>query len=272
MFNFFSSTPHRLGVALGGGGARGFAHAGALRALEECGLKPDILAGVSAGAVVAVLYAAGHSPEQIARLFSGHGFNDFCEWHVPKSGFLSMEGFKKFLRANIPYTNIEDLPLPVILGATDFDAGVTVNFDSGEIADRVAASCSIPMVFQPQVIDGVRYVDGGVLHNLPAAPIRQKCKYLVGVNVSPLRHRTAANNLIDTAMRSYELVTKTNSRPDMALCDVVVQMDDIADYQVFNLKDTNRVYQVGYITMMDTLRSHGILPRRKPATNADSAT
>lgn len=248
-------------MALGGGGARGFAHAGALKALEECGLRPDILAGVSAGSVAAVFYAAGLTPEQIVDVFSGHTFRDFCEWHVPHTGVLSLNGFEKFVAGVVGYRNIEDLPIPVVIGATDFDRGETVTFDHGPVAERVVASCSIPIVFEPKVIDGVRYVDGGVLHNLPAAAIRNRCRYLLGVNVSPLRHRTVNHTLIDTAMRSYELVTKTNTRQDKVLCDLCVEMNDIADYQVFNLKEVRKVFQVGYMTMMEHLRANGIKPQ-----------
>ncbi|MCM1110161.1 MAG: patatin-like phospholipase family protein [Clostridium sp.] len=262
MFNFFSSKKYRLGVALGGGGARGFAHAGALRAMEQCGLRPDVIAGVSAGAIIACMYSAGISPEKILTLFDGESFGSFCEWHIPRGGLLTLEGFKGFLRRSIPFENLEDLPIPVVLGATDLDAGTTVHFRSGPIADRVAASCSIPIVFQPQEIDGRRYVDGGVLHNLPAQPIRDDCRYLIGINVSPLRQRRVNNSLFDTAMRSYELVTKTNSRPDIALCDLVARMDDIADYNVFNLREARRVFQVGYMTMMDELRGAGLTPRK----------
>lgn len=262
MFNFFSKHTYRVGVALGGGGARGFAHAGALKAMEECGIRPDIIAGVSAGSVVAVMYASGMTPDAIAHSFDGHKFNDLCEWRVPTSGLLTMDGFKKFIRETVKVERLEQLDIPVMLGATDFEKGESVIFDSGEIGDRVAASCSIPMVFQPQVIDGVKYVDGGVLHNLPARDLRPLCKYLIGINVSPLRTRAVKHQMLDTAMRSYELVTKTNTRADMAVCDLAISMDSIADYKVFNLKETDRVFKVGYMNMMELLTAHGFRPRK----------
>lgn len=266
MFNFASRKPYRTGVALGGGGARGFAHAGALKAMEEVGIKPDILAGVSAGAIVAVMYASGLSPAGIVKAFDGKSFSEFCEWGIPRGGFLSLEGFKQFIRSVTGVERLEQLPIPTLVGATDIERGEPVIFSSGDIGDVVAASCSIPVVFRPQVIDGVRYADGGVLRNLPAWALRDKVKYLFGVNVSPLRHRPIANNLMDTAMRSYELVTKTNAEPDMRLCDLAVRMDAIADYKVFNLKETKRVYQIGYINTMDLLLSNGfsILHHHRP--------
>lgn len=262
MFDFFSSKPYRIGVAFGGGGARGFAHLGAIKAMEEVGIKPDIVAGVSAGSVVAVLYAAGLGPEQIIEAFDNKSFSDFCEWGVPKGGFLTMEGFKKFIRETTGVGRLEDLKIPVAVCATDLERGVPVVFEAGEIGDRVVASCSIPIVFKPQVIDGVSYVDGGVLRNLPAWVLRPRVKYLFGINVSPLRDREVSNSVLDMAMRSYELVTKTNTNLDMAMCDLAIRMDAIADYKVFNLKEIKRVYQIGYINMMDLLLEAGFRRRR----------
>lgn len=263
MFEFLKKKPYRVGVALGGGGARGFAHAGALRAMIEVGIRPDIVAGVSAGAVVAVLYASGKSPSEIVKCFDQKGMSDFAEWGIPRGGFLGMEGFKDFIRKQTGVERLEDLPMPVRLGATDLDSGRPVVFDRGDIGDCVAASCSIPVVFKPQEIDGRRYVDGGVLRNLPAWTLRDRVDVLFGINVSPLRHRQVAHSLIDTAMRSYELVTKTNTIADMKMCDLAVSMDAIADYKVFNLRETKRVYQIGYINMMDALLEHGFSHRRR---------
>lgn len=253
----FSGPEFRTGLVLSGGGARGFAHAGAIKALTEMGVRPDIIAGVSAGSVAAVMYAAGIAPERMVELFLDSRFSDFCELSVPKDGFFKLDRFKTFLKKIIPYTNLEDLPLPVVVGATDLDSGTKVAFESGPIAERVAASCSIPIVFKPQTIDGVRYVDGGVLHNLPAWTIRSRCKYLIGINCSPLSKSPVKNTLVDIALRSYELMAKTNVVPDMELCDIVIRNDEIARYKVFNLKQIEKVFDAGYRDTMTFLLEHG---------------
>ena len=256
VFNF-TSKPYKLGLALSGGGARGFAHAGALKALTEMGIKPDIIAGVSAGSVVTAMYAAGNSPDTILNLFSGVKFTDFAELGVPHDGFFSMDGFKKFLRKIIQYENIEQLPVPVVICATDLDHNTPVAFTEGPIAERVCASCSIPIIFKPMKIDGVNYVDGGVLHNLPAWAIRDKCKYLIGINCSPVPHRGKPQNLMDVAHRTYDLMVKHNAVPDMELCDLAVQVNDIATYKVFNLREIKRVFHAGYSATMAALAANG---------------
>lgn len=264
MFAFKRKPPYRIGLALSGGGARGFAHAGALKALLEVGLKPDIVAGVSAGSVAAVLYTSGMEPEGIVDLFRQQSFTQLCELTTPTSGLMRMEGFCQLLRDNIPYKNLEDLPIPTVVGATDFDRGKPVAFATGDIVTAVSASCSMPIVFKPVEINGTRYVDGGVLHNLPAWTIRKLCRVLIGINCSPLTSGPSSkNNLLGVALRSYELMAKTNCANDLMMCDIAVHTDAIARYQVFNLKDIDKVYRSGYIETMRTLLSLGFRPRKR---------
>lgn len=255
----FSTKPYRLGIVLSGGGARGFAHCGALQAFEEVGLRPEIMAGVSAGSVVTAMYAAGLTPLDILNVFADAKFGDFAEFGVPRQGFFSMEGFRKMLRRVIPYTNLQDLPLPAVVCATNLDTYQPAAFWEGDIADCVSASCSIPIVFNPVRIDGTMYVDGGVTANLPAWVLRDKCKYLLGVNCSPVPHRHAPRSIIDIAQRTYDLLVKTNSVKQMEMCDLAVQVDDVANYQVFNLKEIDRVYQLGYDETMRALLNAGFV-------------
>lgn len=262
MLGFPKRRPYRLGVALSGGGARGFAHAGALQAMQHVGLKPDIIAGVSAGSVAAVLYAAGNSPQKMLRLFKNTKFSDFVELKIPRNGFLSLDRFRKFIEQNVhPYRNLEDLPLKTVIGVTDLDHGRRVMFEEGPIADIVVASCSIPIVFQPAVINGTRYVDGGVLRNLPAWTIRNRCKYLIGINCSPPTQGAVKDNLFNIALRSYELMAKSNTATDMELCDLAVRLDEIAGRQVFDLKSIDFLYKSGYRDMLNHLLYYGFKRR-----------
>lgn len=249
----------RVGVALSGGGARGFAHAGALAAIEEAGLKPSVLAGVSAGSVVAVLYSAGVAPADITNVFSQHSFRDFVKIRPKNNGLFNLSPFGHFIQSQIgQYRRLEDLPIPTYIGATDFDNGCSVVFHQGSIAPRVMASCCIPIVFQPVTIDGVQYVDGGVLRNHPAWIIRDKCDFLIGINVSPLSRKEKEDTLISIAMRSYHLMAKANQSRDMALCDVSVQTSEIATYKPFDLSDIEKVYLSGYLNTRRALKNAGV--------------
>ena len=239
--------PYRLGLALSGGGARGFAHVGAIKALRDCGLVPDIVAGVSAGAVIASFYGAGLSEREILQIFNKSKFSTFTEFVVPRKGFFRMDRFAKMLAEATGGARIEQLRVPTLICATEIDTGVQRVFSEGELAPRVVASCSIRIVFEPVSIDGRLYVDGGVLHNLPSEPLRSLCDYLIGVNCSPKTPKQhATGTIIDVARQSFSLMSKANSAADMALCDLAVELTEVADHRVFGLHDLQRLVDNGY--------------------------
>lgn len=247
--------PYRLGVALSGGGARGFAHVGALKALEEAGMKPDVIAGVSAGAVAAVMYAAGVPLDEMLSLFTSTKFTDFARPSlIHGDGMFSLMRFKQFIEEATGIDRLENLRIPTYVGVTDLDHGEPAEFHEGPLGERVVASCSIPIVFSPVEIDGIHYVDGGVLRNLPAWIIREKCETLIGINVSPLRTFEYKKSLLDIGMRTYNLMAKANQQQDMDICDHVIITPELIHYQVFNLKDIHKAYLSGYAAAHRAIR------------------
>ncbi len=263
MYILSKRKPYRLGVALSGGGARGFAHVGALYAMEELGVKPDIIAGVSAGSIAASLYCSGLSPLEIMKLFFTQKFSDFAEISVPKDGFFKMNGFKAFLKKNLKVEMMEDCPIPLVICATDLDNCTPVQWREGPITEKVMASCAMPIIFKPVKIDGKHYVDGGVLHNLPSWALRDECDYLIGVNVSPVsKQKTYSGTIIDVALRTYHLMARTNAVGDMNMCDLVVSTDSIADLRVFNMKEKERMFKSGYKCAKEALLNSGIVKNK----------
>ncbi|MDE5607896.1 MAG: patatin-like phospholipase family protein [Muribaculaceae bacterium] len=250
-----SNKPYRIGVALSGGGARGFAHAGALKALEEAGLRPDVIAGVSAGSVVAVMYSAGVRPDDMIRVFSEGKFGDFARLSVRGGDLFRINRFKQHVLKQLNgIERLEDLKIPTYIGVTDIDNGCAVEFHEGPIGDIMQASCSMPIIFHPVEMNGVKYVDGGVLHNLPSWILRDKCDFLIGLNCSPMKTERPGNSLIDIAMRTYVLMSKGQQAEDIKLCDLQVEMSELAHYKVFNLKKINTVFLDGYIQMRSALK------------------
>lgn len=257
--NTTSNKPYRLGVALSGGGARGFAHAGALKAIEEAGLKPDIIAGVSAGSVIAVLYGAGVPTDKMVEIFSQATFKDFTELKFRGGGLFKINKFASFILKHIqPAKTLADLRVPVYIGVTNFDTGKPEVFTDGEIAPRMMASCSIPIIFQPVKINGTNYVDGGVVKNMPAWAIRDLCDTLIGVNVSPLDMSPSSNKLMDVALRTFSMIQKANMREDIAACDVAIELREISQYKTFDLKRIQKVYNAGYLNARHVLKEAGL--------------
>lgn len=244
----FRKVP-RYGVAFGGGGARGFAHIGILQAMKEYGINPGVLSGVSAGSIAAVLYGAGLTPDEMIECFTeSQKFGDFTEWTIPKSGFFKLDKFGKMLERWLPVTNLEDLKIPTVVCATNLDKGSSVGWCKGEIVPRVLASCSIPILFPPVRINGVHYVDGGVLRNLPAWAIRNHCKILIGSNCSPLdREFTYRTSVIDIASRTFHLMTKANVPQDIKLCDYMISPSPISRTKTFDLTSLKKNVRIGYV-------------------------
>lgn len=237
-----------LGIAFSGGGARGFSHIGVVLALEKYGLKADIVSGVSAGSIAAAMYASGMSGREMLECFSEFSkFSEFREWMLPKTGLMSLNKFRHMLHNWLPVKRLEDMPIPIVICATDLDHGKSVGFTSGDASRKVVASCSIPIIFPPVKIKGVHYVDGGVLRNLPAWAIRDKCKVLLGVNCSPLvRDYKYKDSLLSIGLRTYSLVVKSNTAHDIAMCDYLVQNQEIGRYGTFDLKKMKKLVVTGY--------------------------
>lgn len=236
----------RIGIALSGGGIKGLCHAGVLKALEEVSIKPDILSGVSAGSVIGALYADGHSPDEIAAIFENISFRQMTRLQIPNGGFFSIESFRQFLAKNLRAKTFEELSIPLRVVATDLDRGKSVTFSSGNLLDPIIASCSVPILFMPQQIDGKNYVDGGVLKNFPVSTLRKDCEKVIGINASPMVAKDYKINVPSVAMRVFHFMFKANTIQDKELCDLLIEPKGMADYETFDVDKCLEIYQLGY--------------------------
>ena len=177
--------------------------------------------------------------------------------------YLNKTSNKKFLAKNLPVENIEQLKLPTIIAATDIEQQHEMPFTQGNIAERIVASCSIPLVFKPVKIDGSYCVDGGVLHNLPSFYLRPMCKKVIGVNVSPSKLGPIKMNVRSLAYRTYKLMTLRNVIADKALCDLLVDIISIQQISTFDISAANRIAQKGYFETMKILKNSQIVEELK---------
>lgn len=237
---------YRLGLALSGGGAKGIAHLGILEAMEEQGLRPDVISGTSAGALAAALYADGNKPKDILALFNNKRFKEFGGFAIPRGGLFKMNRFRAFLEKNLKARTFEELKYPLHITTTDIALGKTVVFSSGDLISAVIASCAVPVVFTPIEIDGVFYVDGGIFKNLPVSVIRKECEYVIGVNVTPIVQQTYKNSIMYVAEQSFRFMTISNTLTDRRLCDILIESQDVSRYSMFQLDNLDQIYQIGY--------------------------
>ena len=165
--------PPRIGLALGGGAARGFAHIGVIQVLEEAGIHPALVAGTSAGSLVAAMYAAGRSGAELAKVALSMDESALTDWSFPGRGLIRGEALARYAREQAGGRLIEQLPLPLGIVATDLDSGEPVLFQRGDVGAAVRASSAVPAVFMPVKIGMREYVDGGLASPVPGRFARQ---------------------------------------------------------------------------------------------------
>lgn len=250
-----SLKKYPVGFALSGGFIKGFAHLGVMQALLEHDIKPDILSGVSSGALAGVFYADGNEPHKVLDYFAGHKFQDLTKLVIPKMGLFGLGEFIDFLKSNLKAKRLEDLKLPLIITATDLDHGKLVHFHKGDIAERVAASCCMPVLFAPVKIEGTHYVDGGLLMNLPVTSIRRICEKVVAVNVSPLMAPKYKMNIVSIALRSYNFMFRSNTFAEREKADLLIEPYNLGGYSNRELERAEEIFMQGYDTANEILES-----------------
>lgn len=252
--SIFTEKPYHIGIAMSGGGIKGLAHAGALKALEEYGVKPDIISGVSAGAIVGALYADGYTPDEIAEIFYDINFRKMTKLHRPDGGIFKVDPFEKYLKSKLRAKTFEELKIPLRIVATNLDKGQSVVFSSGKLSDVIIASCSMPVIFSPRKIKGENYVDGGVFKNFPVSTIREDCEKVIGINVSPLVADDYKLSLMNVAFRCYNFMFKANSIQDKLLCNLLIEPVDMANYDTFDTDKSREIFDIGYKTAKKILK------------------
>jgi NTE family protein len=237
---------YKSGLVLSGGAARGFAHLGVLKALEEKNMKPDIVSGVSAGSIVGSFYADGYKPDEILEIFEESKIFELVKVLFKKQGLFDISGLEKVLKKNLKSKTIEELNLPLVIAATNIKKGTTKYFKEGKLIDAVMASSSIPVVFKPREIGGVIYVDGGVTNNFPVEPIQDVCKKMIGVHVNPTGICDPAKGLGHIALHSFHLSIASNIQEKKKLLEYFIEPEELKNYAYYDVSSGKEMFDIGY--------------------------
>ncbi len=251
---------YRLGVVCSGGGARAIAHIGVLHALEERGIRAECLAGTSAGAIVAALYAAGFSSDRMLNFFEAKNPFRLSKLSFGKPGIIDTAKIRADFLEYFPEDSFESLDRRLFVAATDIVNAKLVIFESGPLISPILASSAVPFVFTPTKIDGRLFADGGIINNFPVEPLNGLCDVLLGVYVSPLRAARPADlsSVRTVTQRALEVARFNNSRPKFHLCDVMLCPEALGAYPMFDTKHAQQIFDVGYreaITHMDAIEN-----------------
>lgn len=253
-----SEKKYRTGLVLSGGGTRGFAHLGVIKALNDAGIFPDVISGTSAGALAGALYADGYSPEEILHMMSAGSRLDFMRPALPREGLLQIGGIIKILKSNLRAKTFEELKIPLFVAATDLNNGRSEYFSSGHLLDAVIASASIPILFQPVMINNICYVDGGVLDNLPLRPIENKCRKIIGSFVNPVGYVEKINGLISIAERTFMLSISKEIIEKAKRFDLLVTPPELVNFKILDPEKAEDLFTVGYKATQERLKEEGM--------------
>ena len=216
--------PLRIGLALGGGAARGFAHIGVIKMLEAQGIVPDVIAGTSAGSVVGALYAAGMNGFALQKLGMDLDENTLADWSFPSRGLLKGEALQDFINRQIGQRPLERLDKPFAAVATDLNNGTLVAFRTGNTGMAVRASSAVPGVFKPVAIRGREYVDGGLTSPVPVRAVRAMgADFVIAVDVGNKPQWGKSDSTLDVLLRTYTIMGNSIGRMEMEGADVVIR-------------------------------------------------
>ncbi len=237
-----------IGLVLSGGGFKGVAHVGAIKAFEEADIQPSYISGTSAGAIVGALYAGGYSTEVIKDFFYETSIFRLNRFTRKKPGVFDSEKFAEDLSKFFPKNSFEVLQKDLFITATNLVEGTIKVFSSGPLIAPILASAAFPGVFSPVMINDALYADGGILDNFPVTPLTEHCDMIIGIDVSPIKKPkiTDFKHSYNVVQRAYYLRTMPNSESQFKYCDIIVQPTVLANYGIFSSTNLEKIYNLGY--------------------------
>jgi NTE family protein len=216
--------PPRIGLALGGGAARGFAHIGVIQVLEEAGIRPSLVVGTSAGSLVAALYASGLNGKQLGELALAMDESAITDWAYPGRGLLRGEALARYVREHTGAKPIEQMKLPLGIVATDLDSGAPILFQRGDTATAVRASSAVPAVFQPVRIGNREYVDGGLVSPVPVRFARQMGAELVlAVDITSPPDGQPTGDAMRMLLQTFSIMGRSINTFELKEADLVLR-------------------------------------------------
>lgn len=257
--NFFNlkNRKTKVGLALGGGGARGFAHIGVLKALQEHGIHVDFVAGTSAGAIVGALYASGLSIDKMIEISNSFTLKDIKTSKIPLIPNKT-EALAEVIRKTLGDIEFKDLTMPFCAVAVDIKSGSEVHITKGNLAAAVSGSCAVPGFFTPVEFENYRLFDGGLLNNIPSnVPKLFGCDVVIAVDINSTRGQgTTSTKYFDQLISSIAIMMKSNSLKGYLNADIMIQ-PDLKRFKSTKIIDVNDSIEEGYkatIFKMDEIK------------------
>jgi NTE family protein len=238
----------KTGLVLSGGGVRGIAHIGAIKALEEYGIFPNLVSGSSAGSVVGALYCAGYTPEEMMNFFKVIPLFHINRFAFNKPGFIDTDNFYADFSKYFENDSFAGLKKKLFVSTVDLINGELKVFDQGELIRPLLASSAFPGLFSPVKINELLYADGGILDNFPTAPIKEECDWLIGIYASPLStiKPQSLKYSVSVLERAIRINYSKRSHLKFAHCHVMINPIKLVDYGLLDVSKMQEIYKIGY--------------------------
>ncbi len=242
------SNSKNIGLVLSGGGVRGMAHIGLIKAMREFDIDASIVSGSSAGALVAALYANNISADEMLRFFKTTPLFNYHFFTVAKAGFLDTDKFISIFKNHFPQDSFESLKKELHVATTNLQDGNGEIFSSGELIRPLLASAALPPVFSPVEIKNRLYADGGIMNNFPIEPLKGKTDFIIGSNVAIVNHIEKNNlkNSIQLTNRVTNLMIYATSKKKMVDCDLLLDHHQVDNVKLLDKKGIEKAFIIGY--------------------------
>lgn len=248
----------KIGIVLSGGGIRGIAHLGVLKALSNYGIKFSHISGTSAGSIAGAFFAAGIDPEDGLEIFIKTKL-----WrHLRPAGSLGLINIEKtseILKFFFPEDQFEKLLIPLTVTAVNFSEGRIVYFNKGPLIRAVHASSCIPGIFKPIMIDGKMFVDGGVLNNFPVEPLLNNCDFIIGSSCNHIRQVDVVTNLTNLIGRAAVMTVNKDLEQKASFCNVIIEPKHLGEIRTFDMKAAETIYWLAYEETLKTIQRNELL-------------
>jgi NTE family protein len=247
----------KINLVLSGGGVRGFAHLGIIKALQENGIDINAISGTSSGAVVGAFIAAGYTPEDTLKIMKEYRLLRLLKGSF-SSGIFAMTRFEQIFINCFPHNSFSNLAFPLYISSTNLFTAKTEFFSKGELIPALLASSSMPVLFSPIEINKQLYLDGGILNNLPVEPFLEMRIPIIGSHVNPVNEVQTLTSTLKVMERSFNLAVYANVIHRIKYCNFLFEPTELSSYSVYAYSKANTIYNIGYkyaVSVMDKMNS-----------------
>ncbi|WP_183568433.1 patatin-like phospholipase family protein [Mucilaginibacter sp. SP1R1] len=240
------NNPKKIGLALSGGGVRGVSHLGVIQALTDHGITFSHISGTSAGAIAAAFFSEGYTPKEILQIIKDTRLLKLLRPAFGSTGLVSILNARFLIEKYIPHNSFQKLKTHITIASVDLGEGKLVYFTDGDLDMAILASCCLPGIFRPIIINDHMYVDGGILNNFPVEPLVGNCDLIIGSSCNHLPAVTeikSFGNLID---RAAMIAINSSLNTHKNLCDIVIEPHGLGGYGIFDTDAAEEIYMIGY--------------------------